>query len=97
MGTTSSGFNREDVKKLMRKVTIYIVRLSSSGGLKSSGPCINCLTMIKEVGIRKMIFSEDDGSLKEHNTSEYNYVHLSLGTRCFPVASPYEITNKLRK
>lgn len=53
--------------------------------------------MIREIGIRKMIFSEDDGSLKEHDTNKYNYIHLSLGTRCFPVASPYEIKNKIRK
>jgi hypothetical protein len=96
-GIISSGFNTADVKKLMRKVTIYIVRVSNSGELKSSGPCINCLSVIREVGIRKMMFSEDDGSVKEYNTDEYNRVHLSLGTRCFPVASHYEIKNRIRK
>jgi hypothetical protein len=95
-GITSSGFNTADVKKLMRKVTIYIVRVSSSGELKSSGPCINCLSVIREVGIRKMMFSEDDGSIKEYNTNDYTRVHLSLGTRCFPVASHYEIKNRIR-
>lgn len=81
----------------MRKVTIYIVRVASSGELKSSGPCINCLSVIREVGIRKMVFSEDDGTIKEYNTNEYSHIHLSLGTRCFPIASHYELKHKLRK
>jgi hypothetical protein len=79
----------------MRKVTIYIVRVSNSGQLKSSGPCINCLSVIKEVGIRKMMFSEDDGSIKEYNTNEYTRVHLSLGMRCLPITSPEK--HRLRK
>jgi hypothetical protein len=72
----------------MRKLTIYIVRLSSSGELRSSGPCVNCLRLIREFGIRKMVYSDEDGSIKEHNTYEYDKVHVSLGTRCLTPIRP---------
>jgi len=66
---------------IFHKATIYIVRLRKEGMFGSSGPCIDCLEAIKEVGIKKMVYSEDEDTIKIIKPCNYNIRHVTLGTR----------------
>ena len=57
-----------------------VVRVSTSG-LKHSGPCQNCLNTIRQVGIKKIVFSDNDGCFEMYNTSLYSTNHQSSGFR----------------
>uniref|UniRef100_A0A6C0JV56 CMP/dCMP-type deaminase domain-containing protein n=1 Tax=viral metagenome TaxID=1070528 RepID=A0A6C0JV56_9ZZZZ len=53
----------------------------SSSGLRSSGPCMQCLKVIKLYGIKCIIFSNDDGTFHNYNTRDYTSNHITSGYR----------------
>ena len=40
-----------------------MVRIGGDGELKESAPCKHCATAIKEIGIKKVQYSTDDGEI----------------------------------
>ena len=48
------------------------------GNLKNSAPCINCLEVIKDLNIKKLIFSLDDG-FEVWKPREFETSHISMG------------------
>ena len=63
----------------MKKIKLYIVRLNSEGELKDSRPCVNCYNKIKELGIRKIIYSTADSTIEKKNVSDYYTERPSFG------------------
>ena len=59
-------------------LTLYVVRLAASG-IRHSGPCENCLSVIKKIGIRKIVFSCDNGMFEMHNVTNYVSYHITHG------------------
>lgn len=45
--------------------TIVVVRIKGDGSFSCSKPCENCLSFIKEHGIKRIIFTDWCGSVKE--------------------------------
>ena len=41
---------------------MYIVRIGPNG-MKDSAPCVDCSTKMKELGIKKIIYSNSDGEV----------------------------------
>ena len=64
-----------------KKVVLYIVRTDHKGELKESGPCIDCLTQILKLNIKKIIYSCNNNSVIISKPKDYTPVHLSLGRR----------------
>ena len=60
--------------------TLYVVRLAASG-LRQSSPCKHCLQAIQDVGIKKIVFSDDDGHFEIHTSVNYTTNHQSSGYR----------------
>jgi deoxycytidylate deaminase len=60
-----------------------VVRLSSSGILHSA-PCENCFSLIKRSGIKKIVFSDDNGGFEIHDVVEYQSFHVTTGFRHLP-------------
>lgn len=59
---------------------MYIVRVGGEGDrLKESGPCIDCLSKIKMMGIKRIVFSTNEGTYEVHNPREYNRQHTTGG------------------
>ena len=52
---------RED----LRGATIYVVRVRKNDTLGRSMPCRECMSWLAEVGIKKIIFCDQDGGLLE--------------------------------
>jgi hypothetical protein len=66
---------------VFKKVTLYVVRSDRHNVIKGSAPCIDCLKVIKSLGIKKIIYSTDEGTFIEVKGSEYNTTYLTLGRR----------------
>lgn len=46
----------EKIRKIFRKTTLYISRLTNSGQSQNSAPCVECLLMIRRFEIKRIIF-----------------------------------------
>jgi len=67
-------------KNIRKKITIYIVRISTNGKeIMSSMPCIECANKMKLFNIRSIIYSSDNGTMIKTTLSTYNATHYSSG------------------
>tara|TARA_Y100000748_G_scaffold274341_1_gene249379 strand:+ start:199 stop:408 length:210 start_codon:yes stop_codon:yes gene_type:complete len=58
---------------------LYIVRVGTYGELKDSRPCLNCFNTIKNLGIKKIIYSTNDSSIVSQKVCDYHTESPSLG------------------
>lgn len=47
------------------RVDIYLYREYKDGGLGPSRPCPSCMAMLKEIGIKKIFYTTEDGYVEE--------------------------------
>lgn len=55
----------DELKKLQRlykKTTVYVVRCDHNNNLRDSAPCKNCMTTIKELNIKRIVYSSTDST-----------------------------------
>ena len=64
-------------RRKMNKLTMYIVR-NSRGRLGNSAPCLICYKNILKSGIKKIVYSTNEGIIN-CNINNYNTNHLSSG------------------
>lgn len=66
----------------MKKYTLTVVRKclnpNSGNTFTESKPCLNCLKMLKKYGIRKIIYTSYDGSMKKYKVNKLETEHQSL-------------------
>ena len=49
----------------MKKYVIHVGRYShKDGGFTNSKPCSHCLSLLKQYGIRKIVYTTEDGLVK---------------------------------
>jgi tRNA(Arg) A34 adenosine deaminase TadA len=48
-------------KSITKGTTIYVARVSKEGEVKNSKPCELCQAVLKHVGVRKAIYTTEDG------------------------------------
>jgi len=68
------------VKKKLKKMTLYVIRKSGEPEhiFSNSKPCKLCLSKIKLMNIKKIIYSNDNGKLEKYNnTTNLENKHLS--------------------
>jgi len=78
-------FNKEKksekkAEKKFKKTTLYIVRIDREGNYRNSAPCVDCLNIIMQLNIKKIIFSTED-DFQIYKASEFNTTHQSNGNR----------------
>lgn len=61
-------------------MTMYVVRIGPNG-MKDSAPCVDCSTKMKELGIKKIIYSNSDGELTACKMSDYHTTKKTTGRR----------------
>jgi len=49
--------------------------------LRESGPCIDCLTIIRELGIKRIVYSSGHNEISAINPKYYARQHSTLGRR----------------
>jgi len=70
------------------KFTIVVIRINNNNELRSSNPCAHCVNVMKLFGIRKVIYSTNNGNfisellenIETNNSVGYNSLDLVLNT-----------------
>ena len=71
----------EEIRKLLKKTTIYVVRCDSKNNLQDSAPCQNCLNTIIDLNVKRIVFSSKDNTFISTDPKELNIVHESAGNK----------------
>lgn len=50
-------------KIITRKLVLVVIRINANGKMIDSKPCSHCLDMMKYYGVKKVIYSDTNGSL----------------------------------
>ena len=74
---------KEKILKIFRKTTLYISRLTQGGSSDDSAPCVDCLKVINNYNIKRIIFCMNDSyhildpsKYKNSKPSDgHNFVH----------------------
>ena len=61
--------NRKKAIKTSR-LDLYVVQVDQSGNLRSSRPCGHCMNVIKLLGIRRIFYSQNDGTIAKERVSD---------------------------
>ena len=61
-----------------RNISVYIVRVSSANEFRDSSPCLDCYRKMKELGVKRIIYSVNDGIIKT-NLRDFKPSVMSLG------------------
>ena len=69
---------KQKLRRIMRKTTLYISRISASQNSASSAPCAECLSTIQKYNIKKLIFNLND-EYHEYRSQDYTTNHYSFG------------------
>ena len=64
-----------------RNCTLYVVRVGCNGALKRSDPCLKCASLIKQFGIKKIVYSNDEGGFECINSNAYQAKHSTSGSQ----------------
>lgn len=70
--------NLQKADKMFRKTTLYITRYNEKDETHNSAPCMDCLIMIKQFKIKRMIFYQDNKCFIV-KPNDYNTTHRSYG------------------
>ena len=70
-------YKEDKIRRIFRKTTLYISRLTHGGNSETSAPCMDCLQIIKEFEIKRIIFYND--GYHSINPLYYNTTHSSYG------------------
>ena len=57
-------------KELLKGAIILSYRVNNSGQLRMAKPCKKCQELIESVGIKKVIYSDNDGIEREYDVKE---------------------------
>ena len=78
-----SKHNHNNTRKLRKKLskTDIIVFRDSPSGIRNSKPCCDCINTMKQMGIRRVYYSLDNGELVYEKVSEINSTHRSQMSR----------------
>lgn len=71
-----------------------VIRKTNSGEIADSKPCSHCLSAIRKLGIRHIIYSDDDGELVKTTPKELSSSRPSTGFRVFDNMLRDEIGDK---
>jgi len=68
-------------KRKMNKLTMYIVRykISTKNISGHSAPCSNCIKKINQIGIKKIVYIDNDGTIKKCLSNNYHTDYISPG------------------
>lgn len=66
---------------MFKKVTLTVVRVGNKGEFKDSAPCVDCTKVLKNLNIKKIIYSNQKGELTSCKMCKYQTNHISTGRK----------------
>ena len=70
-----------------KKYVIWVVRQNRKGELRNAAPCNTCCNALKKLGFRKVVYSDDDGTMTMIDLRRYENNHLSNSQRMTTIHS----------
>jgi deoxycytidylate deaminase len=71
----------QNIQKLYKKTTIYVVRCDNKENLQDSAPCQNCLETIIDLNIKRIVFSSKDNTFISASPKNLEIHHISAGNK----------------
>lgn len=71
----------DNIKKLFKKTTIYVVRCDSKDNLQDSAPCQSCIDTITSLNIKRIIYSSTNNTFISSNPENLVPSHISAGNK----------------
>ena len=68
-------------KNITKKINIYIGRVSNTGEMVCSSPCIDCFLKMKDFNIRSIIYVDHHGNMMKRNFDDFHTSHTTSGHR----------------
>ena len=87
----SKNNNTKKINSIYSKITLYIVRFNSKNIYAHSAPCIECTNKIKYLGIKKLIYCNENNDFTIIKTENYETNHYSGCSRRFKNNSYYSL------
>jgi deoxycytidylate deaminase len=69
------------MKKMYKKTTVYVVRCDNKNNLQESAPCQNCLKMLIELNIKRIVFSSKNDTFISSDPKLLSPMHISAGNK----------------
>lgn len=69
---------KQNIKK---KITLYIARISASDTLSASQPCIDCYNTMKQFDIKRIVYSDKQGSIIKKDMNSFSSTFMSSGKK----------------
>ena len=78
---TNGNKDIDNIMKLYKKTTLYVVRCDKNNNLQDSAPCCNCLNTMIDLNIKRIVYSSSDNEILAENPKNLKIDHLSSGER----------------
>lgn len=78
-------------------MTVYVVRHTACNEMGPSSPCMDCHKNLMELGIKRIVYSESDGSLTSCRPRDYVPYGPSLGRRYIKSGFKYSHKDKFEE
>ena len=69
------------------KLNLFVIKIDNNSKLSNSRPCINCLNIMKQIGIKKVYYSVSNDKIICENVKNMISIHIS---------STFKIMNKIK-
>lgn len=78
-------YKERTLRKRLQSATLLVLRVGEDGTLRESSPCKHCTLALKELGIKKIAYSRNDGSITQVRTRDIDIdsTEFSSGFRKF--------------
>lgn len=65
------------LRRLINKITLVVIRLSKTDNFADSKPCMHCTEYLKNLGIKKVYYSNEEGELQFERCQNMVNEHIS--------------------
>jgi deoxycytidylate deaminase len=70
-------FEKKRYRSISKNLILIVIRIDKKNNLVDSKPCTHCVEVMKNLGIKKVIYSQKDGSLTMERLSKINSIPSS--------------------
>ena len=68
-------------QNITKKINLYVARVSHSGQLVCSAPCIECFLKMKDFNIRSIIYADHQGNIIKRTVDDFHTSQRTSGQR----------------
>lgn len=81
MGGSSIKIPKYIKTKLLKNIILYVVRIDTNNNLKNSAPCVDCMSVIQKLGIKRMVYSDDNNTFQKVKPTHYTIHYVTMSRK----------------